>query len=271
MGITNSIVLPKWLDDYIFGELGAKYYPACANMTNIDDGKEETLNYLGTYFPRSYAESYFIFKTYLKRNPQWLKDKNKISIFDFGCGTGGEIIGLVTALDEERKSLDEITIKAMDGNSNHLRLYGEVMEEYSNNHCRVPLINNKESLVKIEDLYDLSIANAVFYEKYDIFMSFKSINEFDAKQRFESSNPYQKVIDTFLPKVYEDGILLIEDLTFQVRRDEWLVNKMNDVKYGDDCVLSDRNEGLRQEIIVTHSKKNNDISKVAWRIIKHKL
>ena len=58
--MTNNILLPQWLDNLIFNELNAKYCPSFSTMTNIDDDKEKTLNYLGTYFPRSYAESYTI-------------------------------------------------------------------------------------------------------------------------------------------------------------------------------------------------------------------
>ena len=64
MGIT----LPIWLDDLIFKELKGQYHPQYSDMTNIDDDKEKTLNYLGTYFPRSYAESYCIFSEYFKAN-----------------------------------------------------------------------------------------------------------------------------------------------------------------------------------------------------------
>ena len=64
-------------------------------MTNIDDDKAKTLNYLGTYFPRSYAESYCIFSEYFKSNNSDFADKEELSIFDFGSGTGGEIIGLL--------------------------------------------------------------------------------------------------------------------------------------------------------------------------------
>ena len=60
--------LPLWLDNLIFNELKAKYCPRNSDMTNIDDDKAKTLNYLGTYFPRSYAESYCIFCEYFKSN-----------------------------------------------------------------------------------------------------------------------------------------------------------------------------------------------------------
>lgn len=96
----NSITLPKWLDDYIFKELGAKYCRSNSDMTVIDWDKKDVLNYLGTYFPRSYAEVYCIFNNYFERDENIFSNKEEISIFDFGCGTGGEIVGLITIINK---------------------------------------------------------------------------------------------------------------------------------------------------------------------------
>ncbi len=96
----NRVVLPKWLDDLIFEQLGAKYCRSNSDMTVIDWDKNDVLNYLGTYFPRSYAESYCIFCEFFNNFPNHFANKEEISIFDFGCGTGGEIIGFLTALSE---------------------------------------------------------------------------------------------------------------------------------------------------------------------------
>ena len=60
--------LPLWLDALIYDELKAQYCPRRSNMTNIDDDMEESLNYLGTYFPRSYVEAYCIFSDYFQKH-----------------------------------------------------------------------------------------------------------------------------------------------------------------------------------------------------------
>lgn len=92
--------IPEWLDNYIFNELNATYCRSNADITVIDWDKGQILNYLGTYFPRSYVEAYSIFNEYFQENPFALQGKDSISILDFGCGTGGEIIGLITAIKE---------------------------------------------------------------------------------------------------------------------------------------------------------------------------
>lgn len=84
---TPHIVLPQWLDELIFNEMDAKYHRYNSDMVVIEWDKSDILNYLGTYFPRSYAESYCIFSNYFSKN-QDLKNKENLSIFDFGCGMG---------------------------------------------------------------------------------------------------------------------------------------------------------------------------------------
>ena len=114
--------LPKWLDDLIFKELKAQYRPQYSDMTNIDDDKEKTLKYLGTYFPRSYVESFCIFSDYFNSKKSDFADKEELSIFDLGSGTGGEIIGLLTVLDEQFPNLKKVSIVALDGNQHALRI-----------------------------------------------------------------------------------------------------------------------------------------------------
>ena len=116
----RSVTLPSWLDHLIFDEMGARYCRSNSDMTVIDWDKSEVLNYLGTYFPRSYAEAYCIFSNALSEELISI-DKHSVSIFDFGCGTGGEIFGLATAISEY--SLDAIiNVHALDGNLHALRL-----------------------------------------------------------------------------------------------------------------------------------------------------
>ena len=52
--------LPDWLDKYLFETIQARFHPVYSNMTVIDWTNEQIRDYLGTYFPRSYVESYTI-------------------------------------------------------------------------------------------------------------------------------------------------------------------------------------------------------------------
>ena len=57
----GSVILPIWLENYIYSDLKASYHKENKDMVVLEWGEEEILAYLGTYFPRSFAESYTIF------------------------------------------------------------------------------------------------------------------------------------------------------------------------------------------------------------------
>lgn len=261
----KSIILPKWLDDYIFCSLGAKYCRSNGDMLVINWDKRDVLNYLGTYFPRSYCESYCILKNYISNNFDLFADKKAISVLDFGSGTGGEIIGMLSILDECYPNLQEVHVKALDGNASALRLFEKIVSEYKY-HSRF-LIKDSVSQVKIDDIYDLSIIDTIINASYDMIFSFKTICEFVSERCFDEKNPYCSFVSTFFPKLKKGGILLLEDVTTKNSvSNAWLPEMMD--KAFDNLSIADRNYGHNMQFNVNHSHRSNDVSKVAWRITR---
>lgn len=171
----NSVILPQWLDNLIFEKLGAKYCRSNADMTVIDWDKNDVLNYLGTYFPRSYAESYCIFSDFFSKWSNRFIDKTELSVFDFGSGTGGEIIGLLTVLDEQLPNLKKVRIVALDGNQDALLLYEEIIAAYQRR-TRIQIDSNPAHLNI--NFYKLEVLEGIMRECFDIIISFKAICEF---------------------------------------------------------------------------------------------
>ncbi len=260
--------LPKWLDDLIFKELKAQYRPQYSDMTNIDDDKEKTLKYLGTYFPRSYVESFCIFSDYFNSKKSDFADKEELSIFDLGSGTGGEIIGLLTVLDEQFPNLKKVSIVALDGNQHALRIYEKLLSDASN-HIHLEVVNNSAPII-IDDFYDLHVLDRVLDNKFDLIISFKAICEFVTKDQFEQQNAYEHITKFLLPKLSDNGLLLLEDVTtYNDTSQEWLPKMMDRGLLSIGCNVVGRNEGYNQTYHITHSHCHNDRSKVAWRMIKH--
>jgi len=263
----DRVVLPKWLDNLIFDQLGAKYQRSNADMTVIDWDKDDVLNYLGTYFPRSYAESYCIFRELFNQHLDRFVYKTELSIFDFGCGTGGEILGLLIAISENLPEVHKVKISALDGNFHSLRL----LEKVINNFKRTCGIEIELRLIPIiiEDFYDLSILDTIIPCGLDIFMSFKAICEFVTKERFEKQNAYTHIIKTFMPKLDDEGVMILADVTsYNNVSQEWLPRMMDVGCIQADCRLLMKNDGYNQIFTVTHQRKTNDVSKIAWRILK---
>lgn len=260
--------LPQWLDDYIFNELGAKYQPSYSDMTNIHDDKEKTLNYLGTYFPRSYVEAYCIFSDFFENHKSEWENRKHISIFDFGCGTGGEIIGLLTVLNERFPKLEKVRVVGLDGNQEALLVFESILDEYKNNHCSFEIEFSPAKLVIKQD-FNLSMLDSVMDEQFDFIISFKAICEFVTEKHFDSLNPYERIVNFMLPKLNDDGIIIIEDVTTKnAVSSEWLPKIMDIGINKCSCSIVDENDGYNQTYTITHSHKISDHSKVAWRIIK---
>lgn len=264
--MNSSIILPKWLDTFIFNERKARYCPANGDMTVIDWDKGDIKNYLGTYFPRSFAEAHCIFNEYFSKSKIQICQK-KISILDFGCGTGGEFFGLISAIEAHYPNISEISVKAFDGNHFALREFEAIAEEYQkHSHLK---IHCKPSAITIDDFYDLDILDNVFSNEYDIIITFKAVCEFVTKQQFEERNPYQHLSNFLLPKLKNEGLLLFVDVTsYNETCHEWLPKMMDKGLIEHSGKIVWKNEGYNHTFTVSHSHKVGDKSKVAWRMIQ---
>ena len=209
----KSVILPKWLDDLIFGILSAQYSKKNKDLVVLEWEKEEILCYLGTYFPRSFAESYHIFSTYFFKYKSQYQDKTTISLFDFGCGTGGELIGFIVAISEILPNIKVIELRALDGNVHELRYLEIILKETAS--ITGVLIESRLMPIVIEDFYDMKVVTDVIAQKYDFVISFKAICEFVTKKQFAERNPYEHIINTFLPKLSDGGIKRQRLLSFQ--------------------------------------------------------
>lgn len=262
----SAVQLPEWLDAFLFDTLEAQYCRTNSDMTVIDWDRSNIKNYLGTYFPRSYCESYCIWNEFLTKKDTFFTG-DSISILDFGCGTGGEFFGLISAIEQHRPNIKNIIVKAFDGNQFALREFEAVADEYQKQSCLK--IEYKPSAVTIDDIYDLEILNNIFSNDYDIIISFKAVCEFVTKQQFEERNPYEHLGNFLLPKLKEDGVLLFVDVTsYNDTCHEWLPKMMDKGLSEHLGIIIWKNEGYNHTFTVSHSHKYGDISKVAWRMIQ---
>lgn len=263
----KSVILPKWIDDLIFKVLSAKYSRKNKDLVVLEWEKDEVLTYLGTYFPRSFAEAYCIFLEYFSKFKRQYKTKTSISLFDFGCGTGGEIIGFIVAVSEILPNIETIELRALDGNVHELRCLEVILDEAAS---RTGLIIKSQFMpIIIDDFYDMNVVTDVITQKYDFIITFKAICEFVTKKQFEERNPYEHIIKTFLPKLSGRGIVCIADITtYNEVSKEWLTRMLDRASDICDVTIIDRNQGYNEEFFVSHSLKRYDKSKIAWRIYK---
>lgn len=285
----NSTILPDWLDSYIFKELGGIYSPDYIRYEyNLDLSKEEVKTYLGTYFPRSYAESFCIFDNLFSNDNYFseIRQKRNFSILDFGCGTGGEIIGLLMALTKYHPDLENVNILALDGNHYALRQLESIIEQFKlHNSYSINLIVGP---IAVSDSSDIELMRDVIQGSFDYILSFKAVCELISKKRI-IENAYKYIAEILASKLTEKGIMIILDVTvknpligtfYPIYMNNGLrefVKKSNNTfktliplscyRYEKVCT----HECFSQRLFkITHSRKNNDLSKVSYRILGRK-
>jgi hypothetical protein len=285
---SSSSALPQWLDELLFDKLGARHQPNHSRFEyNLDLDKDEVLVYLGTYFPRSYRESIVLFEKLLFQTDfgkSW-NHKKTIRLLDLGCGSGGEIIGFLTFVEQHMPNVESIEVLAIDGNQNALRLFEKVITVYKNQsrlqikHNVFPcIVGNKDELYEIVSL----ISN-----EYDVILSFKAICELVQKRRIEE-NAYAYCLEMLMPLLASEGVLLLVDVTIKNET----VNKFLPYYIGEGVGSFVRRTGgrystilpficrsrehrcrsgcfYREVVNVSHSRKRNEISKVVYRFLGH--
>jgi len=220
-------------------------------------------------FPRSFAEAYIIFRKFLSVRNHVYEDEKELSVFDFGCGTGGELAGFMMAVADVLPQVKKITIHALDGNHHALRFLEVILQTVSK---RTGItLTTRIQPVSIDDYYDLKIIKNIAGQNFDFIITFKAICEFVTKKQFFTQNPYEYFLNTFLPKLGLNGVICIADISTRNRiANEWLP-KMID-RGALSCVnahLLDKNDYYNVSCTVNHSRKFNDLSKITWRIYKY--
>lgn len=265
----RKVVLPTWLDALIFNDLSAIYCRQNKDMVVLEWNSDDIKKYLGTYFPRSYAESFCIFNNFFSKEKYVYENYQNLSVFDFGCGTGGELIGFIIAVAKQLPNIKKIKIRALDGNTYALRCLESILEKTA----KVLCLDIESSLIPvvIDDFYDLQLVEQVVTSLYDFVISFKTMCEFVTKQQFEQQNPYKRVINVFMPKLSPIGVICLADITsFNSVSQEWLPVMLDNASKACNVEILYQNNGFNEDYHITHTHHRNDTSKIAWRIYRNK-
>lgn len=284
----SEFTLPCWIDDLIYNRLGAKYSPDHVRFEyNLDLNEKEVLVYLGTYFPRSLVEVYSLFRELLcESNYQSIVgQKKKINILDLGCGTGGDIIGLLLFIDEYLPFIDSVNILAIDGNQKALRIFEKILNAYKKE-SRLEIVETIGPAF-IEEESDLELISQVVSNDFDFIISCKTICEMLAKDRIRN-NAYKRTASLLAKKLSPNGILLIEDVTVKSHCLQEFIpivlnRELNEFvrenptfstlapivcrEYGCNCY---KGCFMKKVITLSHSNKQNEISKIVFRFISRK-
>jgi len=284
---SNYKSLPKYLDELIFGGYyGANYQPDFKRYTyNKDLDEEELMTYLGTYFPRSYCESFCIFYE-LFSNEAFSKKAQKaesITILDIGCGSGGEIMGLLEVIDQMYPQNTPIDIYTYDGNEQVQEILMDLIGQFQKSTQTIRPIQVYTNVKEIiDDESFAAIAKGIGTIRFDFILCNKMCNELISHNHI--SDAYYNVCKHFAPLLSEIGILCLLDVTtkdensgcfypillnqqvcrFTKSNSDFSTARPLSCANHTECNISCFTE---RKFFVKHSKKEKDLSKVAFRLI----
>lgn len=230
----NEIIfakLPPWLDDHIFGTLGARFGIAGETLEfdeNLTSSEDKVLTYLGTYFPRSFLETFMVFDSILA---EWeyrdkLKELESFSVVSVGSGTGGDALGLILALRKAVPSCKRFKVVSFEGNASAHAILRDIFAWAAER-------------LKIEiavDAIDLEFPAADPFAEaagkledgaYQFVITSKMLNEL-AKLDPDTSY-FKEFLEAFAPKLDELGLLAMIEVTRKVTTEsnQWLPVMMN--------------------------------------------
>lgn len=293
-----TITLPHMMQTHIYCSLEGKYNPDfIAAQQNLVADEEKLLSYLGTYFPRSFAEYYYITNQLLANlevRCTWEKRKS-IRILDIGSGTGGNLMGFIHAL-RRYIDLEDIEVVSLDGNQEALNLQKKVIEG-----CYDKEISFFPNVIKFANLLEFkSQLQGVLKNngKFDAVLCSKSLSEMYLCEEFDRFNPrwdgvgyYGELFSLTEGILNQQGLMIVSDVTVLVPKlGLYIPNILNaelktylqtQQENGLRCVLplscaywaescANPRQCFNQKILrISHTKRESDICKFTFRVLTH--
>ena len=292
ISVTNGnvgIALPNWVNQLVFDQFGADHNPAGRRRTfdrNLDSDEAGVLTYLGTYFPRSLAESFVIFDSLLsdKSLASILAHEPNISICSVGTGTGGDLLGLVLAISKWIPEAKRVNIVSIEGNAYAHVIARDIIGE-AQTHMEMSVELNFVNHVFEPPLPFARLDKIIpaYPQAFDFVISSKMLNELDGAH--VSDNPYYEFCDAFTRLLKPAGILLVLDVTSpNGAKGRWTPQQLNGQvnnflsRSGEFKtilpLLCNRFEGVcgsncytQNALYVNYRNVTNECSKICYRVI----
>lgn len=206
-----NTALPNWLEKLLYDDLHATYNPDYQKFDyNLELTRDDLLVYLGTYFPRSYAEVFCIFDHLLSDRTvaATLKTRQDLSILDIGCGTGGDISGLLVAMAKHFPNIKTVELTTVDGNQDALDILHTVISECEKHTALKINLTVKKARIENHADYMPNVPPQI-----DIGLCCKAMNEVIKKGKGKTGKAYQNLLDHVADHLAPTGMFMLLDVT----------------------------------------------------------
>jgi hypothetical protein len=223
--LKSHTCLPTWLEKFTFEHLGAIYRPDFRKFAyNLELTDEDLRVYLGTYFPRSYAETFCIYDNLFKSATihDAYSCKNDLSILDVGCGTGGDLLGLLHAIAKYFPGIRNLRAVVIDGHSKALNLLEQIVAEFNAHHR--PQVCLTTVCAKMSGF---ASCPAIPVSRFDFVLSCKMVNEVISRGDGRNDSAYNAILEQFCPTLSATGLFLLLDVTTKPKHAEFYPYLLN--------------------------------------------
>jgi SAM-dependent methyltransferase len=289
--------LPVGLDKFIFsptGSLKGRYLPRSLDVSyNLDADQEHNRIYLGTYFPRSFAESQDIFSKLISPDlfSSSFGQKSLLHVLDIGSGTGGNLCGLLLALQAQGYR-GRVVVTSVDGNARAMDSQEKIIRFFRQQGLSLSVTFKKMVFSGQQEVFEDQLRNVMGTDHdYDIIMAWKTISEYYKHTPATGCHMlYAGFLNAVADRLTPKGVCVLLDVcTRGMNMGPWIPVRMaNEVRHyiqdadsclgivspvscalwGDRCTA--QNCFKQRIFFVSHSQKTYDRSKVCYYVFARK-
>jgi hypothetical protein len=212
-----SFPLPRRLQDFVAKEVGWNYSPKRNDYGLTDD--VPIADYMGTYFPRSFVEAYFLMHLLLHKRviARTFLDRSAISIADIGSGTGANMLGVLWAVRDHCLvsgfDFPRVVVTSVDKSGEAMEIQSKLIQAFFPDCVNVKpeLLDYHSGTEFLKNVKTRIYSNGPF----DVIMCWKFICEFYRSEAdyVQNRGMYAEVLRLGDKHLENEGILAICDVT----------------------------------------------------------
>lgn len=276
----GTVTFPMWLEDMIYNQCGGTRRYEGSMFTSKDWDEEKIKGYLGTYFPRSYGEAYYVFDRTFKilsdEEKKRFSNSTELHILDFCSGTGGQLLGLLDCVERFFEKVTSISVSYIDANPMAYIYLNRILEAWQKEKRSRITIKVEYLVFDIKSICELKVANAwalLQCRKYDFVMTYKGLCEFVNSDPVSVKNFYKEYIERFHKLIKSDGFFVVEDVASYVKQGEserWMDDLICEGLSAADKFefQSTRNQDWEQKISIEMKEHKPLQTNVIWHILR---